>query len=950
MAKYIESRHSIDTDRRILDVRPWSVKTQEKLSEPWNFLFVLVPLLAAAYTFPILAPVVFIVFLGLHFSVMSMKSLLPFRYPSSLKGSKVAPKADGIMYFGAVRAESPYEKFKQCWLNDSDLRKHMLIMGSTGSGKSETLKGIFYNVLCWGSGFFCADGKADNSLPIDGYTMTRAFGREDDILYLNFLLGGSTPQEVANSRRRRSNKINPFSSGDADTLIQMGANLLPKAEGDGKSWQEKALAVWRAVITALCYKRDKFGFTLSIGAIIDHLSLEKMQDLYVEGYLEAAGKDEDWSYGFIGVKNYFDSGLPGFSVETLKKAKAKEMGLEEPAAPQGMRNRAGGGGSPDQSSAAFEQHGYRTGQLMPVLNLLDKTYGYIFQAPFSEIDMIDVALHNRILFLLIPSLEKSSQEAENLGKLAIACLRVMMARNLGSELEGTYDELVGSKATASNYPYVVALDELGYYFADGIAVMFAQARSLGMCMIAAAQDLEKLTEGSRQAEAGAMIGNTVNKIFMKIDDAEKTYKLVENTVGKIRVAQYSGYEAGVGLGGVKRDTRLSINEETMISYQEMQKYTEGQAVMNALGVTQRISTFYMGAWLEKLGNQSYHLNRFMQVYEPTDEDVLPFSVDLPTAKNKDQRENGAVMMAYLRGDKTLPDMPSTKILNELSQIISVIEEHQKGLGEIERGVVMYQMLKAIYIDHDADLLGIEKKAAEDEAISLQKDAPLSVELLDNHAAGLSESLDEHGLPDPLSLIRRPVKNILERIEEAPEGKPISEDLSEDAKQAAAASVLQAMPDVVNDGYIDEELTDDVSRAENAVQQGLNATFGEGAYAEALDEASMPSMKEDTDSDVKNIIIAGQRQASKATPWINVAIIQANKLEAYPRSVDDSAIGLNESALFEVAALERSLGNPIPNTAARDMQKIVAAQATPNTNPPVPFDDKEITDFFGDLDF
>src|SRR5690606_10998705 len=122
------------------------------------------------------------------------------------------------------------------------------------------------------------------------------------------------------------------------------------------------------------------------------------------------------------------------------------------------------------------------------------------------------------------SLEKSAQEAENLGKLAIACLRVMMAKNLGSGLEGTYEQLLGSKATNSPYPYIAALDELGYYFADGIAVMFAQARSLGISMIAAAQDLEKLTEGSRAAEAGAMLANTTNKIFMKNEDPKKTWE------------------------------------------------------------------------------------------------------------------------------------------------------------------------------------------------------------------------------------------------------------------------------------------------------------------------------------------------------------------------------------------------------------------------------------------
>ena len=959
MGKYIESRHSIDTERRIVDVRPWSVKTQEKLSEPFNFLFLVIPMFALSYMFPVTAPLMFLLFLGAHFSVMSMKSLLPFRYPASMKGSKTAPKADGIMYFGSVRARSPYEQFKQCWLNDSDLRKHMLIMGSTGSGKSETLKGIFYNVLCWGSGFFCADGKADNTLPPDGYTMARAFGRDDDILYLNFLLGGATPQEVAASRRRRSNRINPFSNGDADTLIQMGANLLPKAEGDGKSWQEKALAVWRSVITALCYKRDKYGFTLSVGAIIDHLSVEKIQDLYVEGYNEAEGIDENWSYGYIGIKNYLDSGLPGFSVETLKKAKKLGEHAEERAQPQGMRNR-GGGGAPEQNAAAFEQHGYRTGQLMPVLNLLDKTYGYIFQAPFSEIDMIDVALHNRILFLLIPSLEKSSQEAENLGKLAIACLRVMMARNLGSELEGTYDELVGSKATASNYPYVVALDELGYYFADGIAVMFAQARSLGMCMIAASQDLEKLTEGSRAAEAGAMIGNTVNKIFMKIDDAEKTYKLVENTVGKVRVAQYSGYELGVGVGGIKRDNRLNVTEEVMISYQEMQKYTEGQAIMNALGVTQRISTFYMGDWLDKLGNQSYHLNRFMQVYAPSDDDIVPFSVDLPSAKNKDKRENAMVMMAYLRGDSELSEVTTTKMLTELSQVINVMNQHQKGLGELERGIVMYEMLKAIYIDHDEKLQDIEKSAAQAEADSLDiGKEPLSAPVLEEQARGLSETLDEHGLPDPLALLRKPVEDVMAPVEETPEINVIGQQVESGAEKTLAeqqfaeiAKSIKPIPATVNDGYAaTAEQETPAQVVDSATKISLEKTFGEGDYDNALDETATSSDSQDVDESFAQIVNNGKRKKTARPKWVSMAMKNANELETYPRSIDNTVVGLQDSTLFELEAIERSMGNPMPRTAAHDVQKILAAQVTPHTNAPKALSkDEDLDTYFDNLDF
>lgn len=886
MAKQIDTQHVVNEQQRIADVRPWGVKMQEKLSEPSNFLFFMGSLFLAAYSVPALLPIVIVLFLLAHGSVMSIKNLLPYRYPSH-KGIDPATqkKANGIMYVGAVRSDSPYEKFKQCWLSDSDLRKHWLIMGSTGSGKSETLKGIFYNTLCWGSGFFCADGKADNKLPTDGYTMARAFGRDDDILALNFLLGGKTPQQVARSRRRRSNRLNPFSSGDADTLIQMGANLLPKAEGDGKSWQEKALVVWRAVITALCYKRDTADYTMSVGGIIDYLSLSMIEELYVEGYREAENsEDKSWSYGFSSIKNYLESGLPAYSVEKLLKKHS--LGDNAAAAPAtGARRPPANGRDTEQDPAALEQHGYRAGQLMPVLNLLDKTYGYIFKAPFSEIDMIDVALHNRILFLLIPSLEKSSQEAENLGKLSIACLRVMMARNLGSELEGSREELLESKATQAPYPYVVALDELGYYFADGIAVMFAQARSLGISMMAAAQDLEKLTEGSRKAEAGAMIGNTVNKIFMKIDDPEQTWKLVSSTVGKVNVANYESFEAGKGAGGYKRDKRVSIRESDMITYQEMQKYTEGQAVMNALGVTRRISTFFMGDWLDKLNNKNFHLNRFLQVGAPTVEDVTRYCVQVKRAKDERAINNGSDLLAILRGVQPLPAIESNEIFNTLASMVSLIDANYRDIGAMERGVLLYLGLRQLIHGERANQIEQESYGT----------IPASAQLLGSSSAmGIAQALDEHGLPDPFALVRKPIQSILEKPEETPIREPLVE---------------------ITGGGFHKSLH---NFDEDDPSQYKPDYFG-----------SDPLADEDP---LDDILIKGRKsaQTSGSAPWVGKAIADAHKMREEPRSVDDTAVGVGDDGLSALAALEQELGSPRPKESAYAMQKVVSAQVTPDT--------------------
>ncbi|CAN7359921.1 type IV secretion system DNA-binding domain-containing protein [Variovorax sp. LjRoot178] len=618
----IEQHQEVKLSRNIADTRGWGDKYAEKLSKPEFLAVNVLAVVLAMVAIKPLFPVWVVAFLFLFFTHLSYRVILPLRYPPDGVDEK-GKEGDGIMYVGHVRSTNPYENFREVWMADSDLRTHFLILGSTGSGKSETLKGMFYNALCWGSGFFLADGKADNKMPLDLMAMCRMLGADDDFLALNFLIGGSSPEKIRASRRRRTNMINTFSDSDADTQIQMGANLLPKAEGDGKSWQEKALNFWRSLVAALCYKRDTQGFEISVGAYIDYMGLPKVEELYAEGYREYIEKGE-WSYGFVGIKSYCESGgCPGFMVDRViakynlppDPNSASRTGLPTDRGLGARGAPASAAGKPaqktEQDQATYDQHGYRIGQLMPALNLLDKTYGHIFRAKYSEIDMVDVALNNRVLVMMIPSLEKSASEAENLGKLAIACLRVMMGRNLGADIEGDRSMVLDSKATEANYPFLVALDELGYYFSDGIAVMFAQARSLGMSMIAAAQDIEKLTEGSRASEAGAMLANAVAKYFMRIDDAQKTQKLISDYVGKARVAVYNQY--ALNAGGFRRNMAVSVETVERVTIDDMQSMKTGQGLINTRGKTFGIAGFYVGDYLDKYKMKTFRLNRFLQV-------------------------------------------------------------------------------------------------------------------------------------------------------------------------------------------------------------------------------------------------------------------------------------------------------------------------------------------------
>jgi intracellular multiplication protein IcmO len=114
---------------------------------------------------------------------------------------------------------------------------------------------------------------------------------------------------------------------------------------------------------------------------------------------------------------------------------------------------------------------------------LADSYGYIFRTNLGEVDFWDVVANRRILVVLLPALEKSPEELANLGKIIVACLKQMMATGLGSLLEGEYKKIIETKPTYSPTPFLCILDEYGYYAVKGAAVMPAQARSLGFCML-----------------------------------------------------------------------------------------------------------------------------------------------------------------------------------------------------------------------------------------------------------------------------------------------------------------------------------------------------------------------------------------------------------------------------------------------------------------------------------
>ena len=368
------------------------------------------------------------------------------------------------------------------------------------------------NALAWGSGYAYTDGKADTDLWASLYSMARRFGRDDDIFVLNYMTGNSDDGST-------SNTMNPFSNGSASYLANMITSFMPDAGGDNAMWKERAVALMFALLPALTFKRDKGGLLLDVGVVRDFIELQPIIRL---------ARDQTLPERIVhGLQGYLNT-LPGYV-----DAAFDDEGNERPP-------------SPDQPmydlQVARQQHGYLSMQFTRSLQSLADEYGYIFKAQLADIDVLDVVLNRRILVVLIPALEKSGDEAANLGKIVAACLKGMMGMTLGNAVEGSWESAIGSKQTHSASSFMTVFDEVGYYTAQGMAVMAAQARSLGFSLVFAGQDLPSMEKRVKQ-EAKSIVGNCNLKILGRIDDPTDTKEFVTRHAGNAWVMETKGMTA-----------------------------------------------------------------------------------------------------------------------------------------------------------------------------------------------------------------------------------------------------------------------------------------------------------------------------------------------------------------------------------------------------------------------
>ena len=567
---------------------------------------------------------------GFKISRLFTKKILK---PTSLFEKK---KGKGMFFLGNSRSN-----LSGSWLSKDAVTTHWLVMGSTGSGKTRFLLGVLYQALLTGSGALYVDGKADTTVYWLVYSICRRLGREDDFLVINYLTGGESQSDIPYHKRDIiSNTNNPFAYGQPDNLRSMIVSLMRDDGGDGM-WKGRASALVGALMKTLCYMRDANMIQLSILTVRKYLNLDEILKIVFNKEIPMKAKRP-----LIAYLNE----LPGYQV---KDAKNQQL-----------------------NPKCYEQHGFLQMQLTEALSDMSEVYGHIFSTPMGEVDYKDLVYNRRILFVMLPALEKDPDALANLGKMVVGGVRTALATALGAKVEGSKREVIDTKPTNAFSPFFIILDEYGYYAVKGFAVVAAQARSLNVSCIFAGQDYPSFKKSSEE-EAASTVANTNIKICLKLEEAAETFQIFEKRAGQERVSEISGYEMNTGVfsGYNKSQQSTSINMRERINVRDLVSQKAGESHTLFGDTLVRMRMFYA----DPHEVNDARLNRFLVMLPPSNALIDRY---------KDIIDNTEKMKSVIaKGNKH----QKVDDGNSFANIFKDLTEGVKHLNNTKAGIYAYSM-------------------------------------------------------------------------------------------------------------------------------------------------------------------------------------------------------------------------------------------------------------------
>ncbi len=542
---------------------------------------------------------------------LASRDTLPMRAPRSWPGpdyGDITPQGTPRRARGAFFLGNSLDKDKELWISRDDLLTHILVLGTTGSGKTETLVSLSFNYLSQGSGLLYVDPKAAPRLAAQIYTMCRIMGRDDDFLLLSYMSDKKAQETMRlkghmRTPTRQSNTQNPFASGTANQLTQMLFALMPEDGGGNAIFSNNAQTLISGLMFVLVELRDRGETPLSIGIIRRYLmsiteidALARRTDLSEKAILALRA-------GLATVGWDMDSPL-------------------------------------DKQPRSFaEQYGYARAYFGRALSLLVDNYGRIFMTTHGEVDAVDVITSRRVYVTLIPSVDKDPKELRSLGQICLSSVRNACATGLGDIVQGRLASVLGALPTDAATPFGVVVDEYAAIETPGFEILLTQGRGLGMAVTVASQDFAGIRRASETA-AEQIVSNCKVKMFMCQEDPRQTMDLVRSLAGEAWVQRTTGWTAKEHGTAFVDNMAVSGERLPRVDLRDLQKQVEGQVTIFFKGSLVRARTFYAAPPLAD--NQQVRLASHLKVQSPDPRSLTPLSASW--------RELSALVAALGRGE------------------------------------------------------------------------------------------------------------------------------------------------------------------------------------------------------------------------------------------------------------------------------------------------------------
>lgn len=494
-------------------------------------------------------------------------------------------KARGTIFLGRTRLSM---RRRELWATSGDFLTHLLFMGTTGAGKTESLVSLCTSMsFMSGGGLIYVDAKGSIKLYRQIHTLAKIFGRVDQLRLINFT--AVEESRKFRSMERTSNTNNPFSNASANESSQILTALFESGDGGGENsvFEGRAKTLTSVVLSILSELREQGALNITPSRIAEFAELDKLLECYrdkikLDG-VEINAKISEKSKRTL--NNYFKS-LPNFDYSKEAAEQAEQVG---------------------------NQHTFGLMYLTEGLVKMSSTFSNIFETELPEADFRDILTNGRIAVIIVPAIGLSTSEKQTLGKITLSGMKTAMTALLGDKAEGKAADVVDSLPVDLEIPNLMLVDEYAEVATPGFAVTSTQCRSLALSCTFSGQDLAGFMKASKE-ETLQIMGNTNHKFLMKLEEVEETFKAFNAIAGEEKVAVQSGWDWEKGVGSPRIGSAVQSVDKSRISLRDLQEQKEGQAHIFESGNIWRAQLFHHGIF--KLVDE-WRLNTFVPVKKPS---------------------------------------------------------------------------------------------------------------------------------------------------------------------------------------------------------------------------------------------------------------------------------------------------------------------------------------------